>query len=281
MIDRNFFIHDWDLETRQSQRHLHNAQLPYKPPQFPHFIRQTHNNTNTRTTQHNMSIPLPYPPFQAPRYRRTISLQSLDHVLCHSDFNPIDSRPSTAASDSSFTTAFSSLEACPFRFYLPHISTVDSAVYSTNGAFACNMSEERQDVKINRVGLFYQYVPDASTEDEDVYTRDLDRVVDASPLPVSSGVCATNVDIQGSGAVVPPRELSGRRVICVAQTVDVDVGSYTAGERLGSATVVGDGGMEKKRNRLFKTEHRKAESSAEVLGMKKLLAKLRLGRLVK
>lgn len=245
-----------------------------------------------------MSPNLDHPPFHLGRHRRTISARTLDTVLENS-ISPCSpsSRPSTASTQASFSTAYTTLEAgsC-FRYYLPHISTEDSSVYTRNDSYACNLSPITPHKSLPPVdfGRFYHYIPDQSSEEDDVYTDGRNvmfdtlrghGIMDVRPeqkvLGEFKGVNfdSTPTDIESPMSFIGPKEFPYRPSIHVTEAVDVDVdvGSYTAGERLGTTVVVD--AVEKKRNMLGKEKHRRSMSLADMSWkVKEMLRKLDLGK---
>ena len=243
-----------------------------------------------------MSIDLTQPPFRLSRHRRTVS-NHLDSMLKSSVSNAQSSRPSTASSDSSFTTAFSSLEGSPFRYYLPHISTFSSPVYTKNATFACNVAPNAYSRRIDQVGLFCHYIPDESTEQEDVYIDGLNTIGDAMRGGMEAQTAESKLlgaleafsfadqltprEVRSPLSFIGPHEFFYRPAIEVGD--NVDLGSHTVGEsmeiRKTVVVAVESGKVKRQRTKLTKDKHRKAQSVADVSEkVKKMLKKLHLGR---
>lgn len=244
-----------------------------------------------------MSLNLDHPPFRVSRHRRTISARTLDTVL-ENFISPCSSssRPSTASTQASFSTAYTTLEAgSSFCYYLPHISTEDLSVYTRNDSYACNLSPITPHKSLPPVDFvrFYHYIPDQSSEEDDVYTDrrnvmfdtlrghgNLDVRPEQKVLGEFKGVNfdSTPTDIKSLLLFVGPNGFPYRPSIHVIEAVDVDAGSYAAGERFGT-TVVVDTVEEKRRNKLGKEKHRRSMSLADMQGkVKEMLRKLHLGK---
>ncbi|KAF2624124.1 hypothetical protein BU25DRAFT_476777 [Macroventuria anomochaeta] len=216
------------------------------------------------------------------RHHRAISHRALDTIIETSFYGTPSSRHSTASTQSSFSTAYTTLEVgSSFRYYLPHISTLTSPVYTRNESYAYQMNPRSQDLRTEQVGRFYHYIPNESTEQDDVYTDGVNTIVDAprgkgtvqiTPEPKVLGNCKdvvfyerrTPAEIKSPLLFIGPTDFSyyPRRV----EVNDVDVGNYTAGENLSTgkpAVDGGDGEVKKQRNKLKKDQHRRSQSVAD------------------
>ena len=249
-----------------------------------------------------MPINLEHPPFRLTCHRRTTSRQTLDTVLENLVSSTTSSRPSTASSESSFSTAYTTLEAgsC-FRYYLPHISTPTSSVYTRSEGYACNRSLLTPDRNLPPVhfGQFYHYIPTESTEQDDVYTNGLDIIVDAprgkgrvqvaSEPKVLGGLNdfvttepPTPTEVTSPLSVVGPHDFPYWPVTHVAEEVNINAGSYAAGEVLNgyqTTVLAGEGETKKQRNKLTKEKDKRSEAMADVSAkVKKMLRKLHIGK---
>ncbi|KAJ4985369.1 hypothetical protein SVAN01_09124 [Stagonosporopsis vannaccii] len=101
------------------------------------------------------------------------SLQILDTVL---------STPSAHPSQTSSQSVFLSLEDSPFRYYLPHISTSATRIYTKDSVFACNLSLSQHRMSIASVPEFFRYLPHESTEVEGMYTDQHEAIVVTTPV---------------------------------------------------------------------------------------------------
>ncbi|KAF1924728.1 uncharacterized protein M421DRAFT_95266 [Didymella exigua CBS 183.55] len=233
-----------------------------------------------------------HPPSHTSHHRRTISIRTFDTALKTTTTLPPSPQPSTASSQSSFSTAHSTLDTgAQFRYYLPHISTDDEAVYTLSNSHVCNLSpvsrfRSRPPVHF---GHFYHYVPDLWGED--VYT-DGRGVVDEAlrgreqQFARSESALAEFKDVEyddGPGGVsspisyIGPKDFAYRPEMCV-EAVDVDVGNHAVGVCFGSVAVVDAGGRKGKSS---KDRHRRSISLAGMSGkIKEMLRRLHLERKV-
>ena len=147
------------------------------------------------------------------------------------------------------------------------------------------------------MGLFYHYIPDESTEQEDVYTDGLNTIGDAmrggmeGQIAESKGLGAleafsfadqlTPIAVRSPLSFIGPHEFSCRPATEVGDSIDVE--SHTVGEnmeiRKTVVVAVESEKVKKQRTKLTKDKHRKAQSVADVSEkVKKMLKKLHLGR---
>lgn len=233
-------------------------------------------------------------------HRRAASLHTLDTVI-GSPLSPTTSpQSSTASTQSSFSTAFTTLDQkLRFHYYLPHISTADEAVYTQTDTYACNLSPTTPFLSLPAVQFdrFYQYMPDLSGEEDDVYTDGVKVMYDTLRGPghlhvqpeqkVIGKFRAVRYD-DTSNKLLSPRSYAkakhsaDRPETCVAEVVDEGVCGPAAGECVGSIIDVSTAfshGEEKKRTKLRKEKYRRSISLAEISEkVKDMLRKLHIGK---
>jgi hypothetical protein len=231
-----------------------------------------------------MSLNLDHPPFHR-SHRRAVSIRILDTALENPVTPTITSRPSTASTQSSFSTAYTSLASEPrFHYYLPHISTNDEGVYTRNDNYACNLSATAlfQPLPPVHFGRFYQYVPDLSGEEDDVYTDGVNFMHDMLRGPGQLHVQPeqkvigkfrevqygdSSNELASPLSYIGPKDFAYWPKICVTDAVDVDVRSSAAGQRFGSSVDVSTGSTqveEGKGNKLHKANRKQSVSLVEM-----------------
>ncbi|KAF1350453.1 hypothetical protein EJ07DRAFT_159592 [Lizonia empirigonia] len=233
------------------------------------------------------NLTLATPPFRLTRHTHALSHQPLSTTTAPSFPSPSPSRPSTSSTNTSFTTAFSTLEASsPFRYYLPHISTCTSPVYTKNESYACNTTPASCGVGIDQVGLFYQYIPGESTAEKDVYTDGFGAVEVAEQKVLGELKDLVFDKPRTLGGIGRPLSLIGMDDFAHdpvnGEGGGIDVGSYTAGEKLDlhvSATDGRGGETKKQRKKVTKDRERESETLADVSKkVVRMMKKLHFGK---
>lgn len=241
-----------------------------------------------------MSLNLSQPPL--PRsHHRTVSLRTLDTVL-ETSLSPTPSpRPSTASSHSSFSTAYTSLASAPrFNYYLPHISA-DDAVYTRNATYACNLpSTPFQSRPPVHFGRFYQYVPELSGEEDDVYTDGVNVVYDTLRGPGQLHVQPEQKVISGFREVrydgscnelgspiehIGPEDIEYWPQIYGPEAVDGDIRGSEVGKRGGLSGDVGKRAVGERGKKVRKEKHKRSLSLAEMSEkVKEMLRRMHIGK---